>query len=203
MVGGTIQTNDEFYGRILLGLFSLGLIVYSIFRFWNYSYSYSSYNIIYFKSRKIRKEIRKFENKITLVNHKYESVLAEKSKINILDNEVEKVVQTNLNIWAEQKEVYSQVIILYQKRLEQLQQHKDEIKILNFIINKLKNEPGTGRNPEKELKRVERIQNDIDKKINFNLSSEIKKLINGVDESNRRKALLNLKRRIEEVEKHL
>ncbi len=118
---------------------------------------------------------------------------------NDMDQDVKKAIDDNIMIWEDQIDIHKRIIGIYEKKRGKLEQHLAELRILRYLRHEVSREPDAG----KRLKKLERLNQKIDKSINFNITREINRLLKELYMDQRRAKIVLLQQRLSDIEKQI
>ena len=222
-IGSRIEESSNWYLVVSFSLLTTILISLAFYK--TYRYLKSIDFLVWKKRFWLRREIRRFNRKIFRMNKKYETVVEKldaAKELGQLRNDVAETVTNNLKIWDELFTVYEKVIDLYERRIKKMEQRKTEIKLLRFLVNKVKEDPGIDRHhfwvvriwrkfrgektnglSNRELTRLEKWTSNIDGKTQEKLNYQIKLSLKNLEVANRELALRNLEEKINSLKSEL
>ena len=162
------QSSSTYLVTLFLIIFGLGAYLY--YRRQNRD---NIYSIIASKIKALSKQIRENERIIEILRNKIVNMEEKVFTIVKIDDLVKNTVNRNIEIWKEQLFVHQKIIDICQKRIDKLQQHKEEIILLNHLTKEVENEP----NAKDKLDELVRLNSEISFKINKMIEKEIERLI--------------------------
>ena len=187
-----VQTFSNIF--FLIGFFILLLLLIGIW-FFN-KHRKSIYYIINKNVKELHQQIDDNNDYIITLKEKITETKQRLYSLEDIDEEVKEVTEDNISLWKEQVKVHYKICHICQSRILSLEKKKEELDLIYFLVKQVKSEP----NAKKKLEKLEKLIIEIDGKVNSKINKEIQELIRKLKTDNRRKNIIQLQKRITELE---